>query len=193
MADPVLHLVVGPERGGQIDAVRSGDRTGYGARVRQRRSDCGSRPGLTIRPDGRMTPRRSLLTGAFAADQRSAVVRHREPCSPPVETRSGAPGGRGGLSDHHARGDGSRGTGGGPGEKPGGCRRPHRARGQDPGPLPTSLAPRGRGHPARRQRHDLDNSRSRRPFRVVAVFERGRLVESGDWPAWAPDAIRPRR
>lgn len=34
-----------------------------------------------------------------------------------------------------------------------------------------------------------DNSRSR-PFRVVAVFERGHPVGSPDWPIWTPQPLR---
>ena len=34
-----------------------------------------------------------------------------------------------------------------------------------------------------------DNSRAKRPFRVVATFERGRLVGEADWPAWTPTVL----
>ncbi len=34
-----------------------------------------------------------------------------------------------------------------------------------------------------------DNSRAAKPFRVVAMFERGRLVGTAVWPAWAPRAL----
>ena len=35
-----------------------------------------------------------------------------------------------------------------------------------------------------------DNSRARRPFRVVVRFERGSLVGAPDWPEWTPDPLR---
>jgi predicted ABC-type ATPase len=35
-----------------------------------------------------------------------------------------------------------------------------------------------------------DNSRGRRPFRVVARFERRSLVGLADWPAWTPEPLR---
>ncbi|MHB1925003.1 MAG: hypothetical protein ACYCSJ_09950 [Acidimicrobiales bacterium] len=35
-----------------------------------------------------------------------------------------------------------------------------------------------------------DNSSARRPFRLVARYERGRRVGEPDWPAWAPAALR---
>ena len=34
-----------------------------------------------------------------------------------------------------------------------------------------------------------DNSRARNPFRVVAIYERGRLVGQADWPAWTPTVL----
>jgi len=34
-----------------------------------------------------------------------------------------------------------------------------------------------------------DNSRAKVPFRVVATFERGRLVGEADWPAWTPTVL----
>lgn len=34
-----------------------------------------------------------------------------------------------------------------------------------------------------------DNSRAARPFRVVATFERGRLVGESAWPVWTPRAL----
>lgn len=34
-----------------------------------------------------------------------------------------------------------------------------------------------------------DNSRARTPFRVVATYERGRLVGEADWPAWTPTVL----
>jgi predicted ABC-type ATPase len=34
-----------------------------------------------------------------------------------------------------------------------------------------------------------DNTTSRVPFRTVAVYERGRLVGTPDWPKWAPSEI----
>jgi predicted ABC-type ATPase len=35
-----------------------------------------------------------------------------------------------------------------------------------------------------------DNSAAARPYRVVARFERGALVEAPTWPAWAPEELR---
>ena len=35
-----------------------------------------------------------------------------------------------------------------------------------------------------------DNSRARPAFRVVARFERGRVVGAPDWPRWTPDALQ---
>jgi predicted ABC-type ATPase len=35
-----------------------------------------------------------------------------------------------------------------------------------------------------------DNTRARRPFRIVARFEHGGLIGAPDWPAWTPKAIR---
>ncbi|MBM7516023.1 AAA family ATPase [Nocardioides nitrophenolicus] len=35
-----------------------------------------------------------------------------------------------------------------------------------------------------------DNSSLATPFRVVASYERGRLVGSADWPAWTPAPLR---
>lgn len=34
-----------------------------------------------------------------------------------------------------------------------------------------------------------DNSRAKKPFRVVANYERGRLVGASDWPAWTPTVL----
>ena len=34
-----------------------------------------------------------------------------------------------------------------------------------------------------------DNSRAKMPFRVVATYERGRLVGEADWPAWTPTVL----
>ena len=34
-----------------------------------------------------------------------------------------------------------------------------------------------------------DNSRARAPFRLVANYERGRLVGEPDWPAWTPTVL----
>ena len=34
-----------------------------------------------------------------------------------------------------------------------------------------------------------DNSRAKDPFRIVATFERGRLVGEADWPAWTPTVL----
>jgi predicted ABC-type ATPase len=34
-----------------------------------------------------------------------------------------------------------------------------------------------------------DNSRAAKPFRVVATYDRGRLVGEPSWPAWTPDAL----
>jgi predicted ABC-type ATPase len=34
-----------------------------------------------------------------------------------------------------------------------------------------------------------DNSLARSPFRVVATYERGRLVGHADWPAWTPTVL----
>ena len=34
-----------------------------------------------------------------------------------------------------------------------------------------------------------DNSRAAKPFRVVATFERGRLVGPAVWPTWTPRAL----
>lgn len=34
-----------------------------------------------------------------------------------------------------------------------------------------------------------DNSRARMPFRLVATYERGRLVGEADWPAWTPTVL----
>ena len=34
-----------------------------------------------------------------------------------------------------------------------------------------------------------DNSRAAHPFRVVASYERGRLVGEPTWPAWTPEAL----
>ncbi len=34
-----------------------------------------------------------------------------------------------------------------------------------------------------------DNSRAAKPFRVVATFERGRLVGTAAWPIWTPRAL----
>lgn len=34
-----------------------------------------------------------------------------------------------------------------------------------------------------------DNSRAASPFRVVATYERGRLVGEPSWPAWTPKAL----
>lgn len=36
-----------------------------------------------------------------------------------------------------------------------------------------------------------DNSRAATPFRRVAVYELGRLVDQGRWPAWAPAELLP--
>lgn len=35
-----------------------------------------------------------------------------------------------------------------------------------------------------------DNSRARRPFRVVARFERATLLGPPDWPPWTPEPLR---
>lgn len=35
-----------------------------------------------------------------------------------------------------------------------------------------------------------DNSRVRRPFRLVATFRDGSVVGEPDWPAWTPEALR---
>lgn len=35
-----------------------------------------------------------------------------------------------------------------------------------------------------------DNSRARRPFRVVARFRAGAAGKAADWPAWAPQGLR---
>lgn len=35
-----------------------------------------------------------------------------------------------------------------------------------------------------------DNSRAGRPFRVVATYERGRVVGGPAWPAWTPRSLR---
>ncbi len=35
-----------------------------------------------------------------------------------------------------------------------------------------------------------DNSLARSAFRLVAVYHRGALVGTADWPAWAPEALR---
>ena len=34
-----------------------------------------------------------------------------------------------------------------------------------------------------------DNSRAKEPFRLVATFERGRLVGEASWPAWTPTVL----
>jgi predicted ABC-type ATPase len=34
-----------------------------------------------------------------------------------------------------------------------------------------------------------DNSRAKVPFRIVATYERGRLVGEADWPAWTPTVL----
>jgi predicted ABC-type ATPase len=34
-----------------------------------------------------------------------------------------------------------------------------------------------------------DNSRAKVPFRIVAAYERGRLVGEADWPAWTPTVL----
>jgi predicted ABC-type ATPase len=34
-----------------------------------------------------------------------------------------------------------------------------------------------------------DNSRARTPFRLIAAYERGRLVGEADWPAWTPTVL----
>jgi predicted ABC-type ATPase len=34
-----------------------------------------------------------------------------------------------------------------------------------------------------------DNSRAKEPFRVVANYQRGRLVGDADWPAWTPTVL----
>jgi predicted ABC-type ATPase len=34
-----------------------------------------------------------------------------------------------------------------------------------------------------------DNSRASTPFRIVATYERGRLVGQADWPAWTPTVL----
>ncbi len=34
-----------------------------------------------------------------------------------------------------------------------------------------------------------DNSRANSPFRLVATYERGRLVGEADWPAWTPTVL----
>ena len=34
-----------------------------------------------------------------------------------------------------------------------------------------------------------DNSRAARPFRVIATYERGRLVGAPAWPTWTPTAL----
>lgn len=36
----------------------------------------------------------------------------------------------------------------------------------------------------------LDNSRAATPYRVVARYEKGRMVGEADWPPWTPDALR---
>jgi predicted ABC-type ATPase len=35
-----------------------------------------------------------------------------------------------------------------------------------------------------------DNSRALTPYRVVAAYERGRLIGTTNWPAWTPAALR---
>jgi len=35
-----------------------------------------------------------------------------------------------------------------------------------------------------------DNSRARRPFEIVATFERGSAVGKTHWPTWTPDPLR---
>lgn len=35
-----------------------------------------------------------------------------------------------------------------------------------------------------------DNSRARRPFRLIARYHRGRLIGNPDWPTWTPHDIR---
>ena len=34
-----------------------------------------------------------------------------------------------------------------------------------------------------------DNAKTRTPFRLVATYERGRLVGQADWPAWTPTVL----
>ena len=34
-----------------------------------------------------------------------------------------------------------------------------------------------------------DNSTAKQPFRIVATYERGRLVGTADWPAWTPTVL----
>lgn len=36
-----------------------------------------------------------------------------------------------------------------------------------------------------------DNSRAARPLRLIASYERGRLVGTAVWPGWAPEGLRP--
>lgn len=36
-----------------------------------------------------------------------------------------------------------------------------------------------------------DNSRAARPFRVVAIYERGRLIGEPAWPTWTPKVLLP--
>jgi predicted ABC-type ATPase len=35
-----------------------------------------------------------------------------------------------------------------------------------------------------------DNTRARRPFRIVARYEHGHVIGEPDWPAWTPKALR---
>lgn len=34
-----------------------------------------------------------------------------------------------------------------------------------------------------------DNSLARRPFRIIARYDRGRLLGNANWPAWTPDGL----
>lgn len=36
----------------------------------------------------------------------------------------------------------------------------------------------------------FDNSKSESPFRLVAKYDRGRLVGQSDWPTWTPEDLR---
>jgi len=35
-----------------------------------------------------------------------------------------------------------------------------------------------------------DNSRARRPFRLIAHFDHGSAVGESDWPAWTPETLK---
>jgi hypothetical protein len=177
------------QRGRQVHPVRPAARPCHRPAVRQRRRD---RRAAVARRHGRARLRRRPGRGRRTGgpDRRTTLVRHRDGLLAPVQDRAARAGPGAWLPDHVACRHGPR----GPLRRacrpagPGG--RTRRSRGQDPGPSPAAVRP-GR----RRRRHVdetvvYDNSRARPAFRVVARFERGRVVGAPDWPSWTPDALR---